>query len=142
MNTKVVIRPIEPTDAPDVQKYAADPRVSQTTNVPYPYPENGAEAFIEAARMARNAGQQYVFSIRYEESFVGVISLDAVNREEGTAELDYWLAPPCWNKGIATAATRQAIRYAFEEVGLSVLYSACLIEKHSPTWRDLWEAAL
>jgi RimJ/RimL family protein N-acetyltransferase len=43
------------------------------------------------------------------------------------AELDYWVAVPFWNKGIATAAAKEAIRYAFEGLGLTTLYSSCLV---------------
>ena len=43
----VSIRPLELTDAPAVQRYASDERVARTTNIPQPYPDNGAEQFVK-----------------------------------------------------------------------------------------------
>jgi len=127
MNIKVTIRLIQKNDASDVQKYAADSEVSKTSNVPYPYPGDGGVQFVERVIASRNAGYQHAFSIRYGDNFAGVMTLNSVDRDGGMAELDYWVAVPFWNKGIATAAAKEAIRYAFEELGLTTLYSSCLV---------------
>jgi len=54
------------------------------------------------------------------------MALNAVDKQAGTAELDYWVAVPFWNRGIGTAAARPVIEFAFEELGLSTLQSCCL----------------
>jgi RimJ/RimL family protein N-acetyltransferase len=126
MDKPVTLRFVDPGDAADVQKYASDPEISKTSNVPHPYPKDGGRQFVERAVAGRQAGHLYAFSIWYDDAFAGVISLIDVNKEAGTAELGYWIARPFWGKGIATAAAREAIRYAFEELGLSTLHSACL----------------
>lgn len=127
MESPVTLRLIETTDAPAVQQYASDPKISQTTNVPYPYPEDGGLGFVARVIAGREAGRQYAFAIQYEGQFAGVMTLNAVDTKAGTAELDYWVAAPFWNKGLGTAAAGEAIRYAFAELGLSALHSACLV---------------
>jgi RimJ/RimL family protein N-acetyltransferase len=126
MDKAVTLRIVEPGDAADVQKYASDPEISKTSNVPYPYPKDGGRLFVERAVAGRQAGHLYTFSIRYDNAFAGVVSLIDVNKAAGTAELGYWIARPFWGKGIATAAACEAVRYAFEALGLSTLSSACL----------------
>jgi ribosomal-protein-alanine N-acetyltransferase len=54
------------------------------------------------------------------------MSLNAVNVRESTAELDYWVAVPFWNRGICTSAAAQAIKFAFDELRLHTLRSGCL----------------
>ena len=53
------------------------------------------------------------------DKLVGAIG---VRPEEGPgahrAEIGYWLARPCWGRGVATAAVRELSAYAFEELGL------------------------
>ena len=128
MNDKVTIRPIALSDAEAVQQYASDARVAATTNIPHPYPANGGQSFVERAVADREAGERYAFVILYNGAVVGAMDVRTINKEAGTAELDYCLAASCWGKGIGTAAAAQAIEYAFGQLGLSTLFSACLKE--------------
>jgi RimJ/RimL family protein N-acetyltransferase len=128
MNDKVTIRPIELSDAEAVQRYAADARVAATTNIPHPYPANGGQDFVERAVASREAGERYAFAILYDGELVGTIGINAVDKDAGTAELDYCVAAPFWHKGIGSEAARRAIEYAFGQLGLSALFSSCLKE--------------
>ena len=113
MESNVVIRPIVEDDAPLLQEYASDEKVALTCNVPHPYPEKGASDWIKRAERAWQSGECCTFAILYEGEFVGVVRLDSIDVNNGLAELDYFVAAPFWNKGIATVAVRQAIAYAF-----------------------------
>jgi len=126
MSSLVSIRLVERTDAADVQRYASDPRIARSSNVPHPYPEDGGVAFVERVMAGRADGHQYAFAIQCDGHFAGIMTLNAVDRAAGTAELDYWVAVPFWNQGVGTVAAREAIQYAFEELNLSTLQSACL----------------
>lgn len=128
MNDKIDIRPIELTDAEAVERYAADARVAETTNIPHPYPANGGHDFVKRAVADRETRQRYAFAILYKGEFVGTIGINAVDEDAGTAELDYCVATAFWHKGIGTGAASQAIEYAFGQLGLSSLFSSCLKE--------------
>ena len=128
MNDKITIRPIELSDAEAVERYVADARVAETTNIPHPYPANGGRDFVKRAVAGREAGQRYAFAILYEGELVGTIGINAVDQDAGTAELDYCVAAPFWHKGIGSEAASQAIEYAFGQLGLSALLSSCLKE--------------
>lgn len=122
----VTIRPIALRDAQDVQRYASDPRIAATTNTPHPYPPNGGESFVTRALADAAEGRRRVFAILCDGCFAGTVGLNGIDRERGTAALDYGVAVAFWNRGVATAAARQAIRYAFTELGLTELSSCCL----------------
>jgi len=126
--SRVSFRPIVLSDAPLVQRFVSDAAVAATCNIPQPYPLDGGLRFVERAVAAREAGTRYAFAILYDGEFVGTIGLNAVNHQEGSAELDYALASSPWNQGIMTEAARQAIEYAFEILGLRVLRSGGLVE--------------
>jgi RimJ/RimL family protein N-acetyltransferase len=128
MNDKINIRPVQLTDAEAVERYAADPRVAETTNIPHPYPANGGQDFVKRAVAGRETGQRYAFAILYEGELVGTIGINAVDKDAGTGELDYCVASPFWHKGIGSEAAGQAIEYAFGQLGLSALFSSCLKE--------------
>ncbi|MDM5278273.1 hypothetical protein ACN9MH_11705 [Paenibacillus silvae] len=40
---EVMLRFVLPSDAAFVQEYASSPQMSETSNVPYPYPDGGEE---------------------------------------------------------------------------------------------------
>ncbi|MFC5472108.1 GNAT family N-acetyltransferase [Cohnella suwonensis] len=129
----VQIRPVVFEDSKYVQEYASDYRISQTSNVPYPYPEGGGESWARMVISRREQGISFVFSIYEDDHFAGVISLNGINNEERSVELDYWIAVPYWNKGIGTEAAKKAIKYAFEEMNLETIRSACLAKNKGST---------
>lgn len=124
--TDVSIRFIEARDVPFVQEYASDEAISQTSNVPYPYPDGGARQWVDFVIAERLTGTAYAFAVLTGGDFAGVMTLNAVDRQAGSAALDYWIAKPYWNRGISTRAAKQAISFAFETLGLVKLRGICL----------------
>ena len=122
----VTLRLVELEDAVYVQQYASDARVAVTTFVPHPYPAGAGESWARMVIARREQGISCVFSIWAEERFAGIVSLNGLNGEERSAEMDYWIAVPYWNRGIGTEATKQAIGYAAGPLRLTTLRSACL----------------
>lgn len=44
--------------------------------------------------------------------------------EEDEAELGCWVGVPCWGRGLAPEAAREALRHAFEDLGLARVWRA------------------
>jgi len=133
MAEKVTLEPIGPRHAEDVQRLASHPDVVATTNLPEPYPENGAEKWIEYVLPRQEAGDEYAFAILNEDgTLVGVSGL--VDVENEVAELGFWIGKPYWNHGYATAAGRKTLRFAFEEIGVSRVFGRPL-KRNSPSRR-------
>ena len=124
----VSLRPLELDDATMIQQYASDARLAAMCNVPHPYPADGGEAFVRARLVDQEAGTRYPLAVLAGGELVGVMGLNAIDRERRSAELDYWIAVPFWGRGFATAAVRLAVTLAFAGLHLRTLESACLKE--------------
>jgi RimJ/RimL family protein N-acetyltransferase len=135
MSAPITLEPIAPHHAEDVQRLAAHPEVVATTNLPDPYPDDGAAQWIEYVRPRHAAGEEFAFAIRNEDdALVGVTGLVDVTDTE--AELGFWIGKPYWNRGYATAAARQTVRFAFEELAVEHVFARPLA-RNAPSRRVL-----
>lgn len=118
----VTLDPIGPEHADAVQRLASDPDVVATTNLPEPYPDDGAEQWIDYVRPRHEAGDELAFAILKDDGpLVGVVGLVDVTGE--TAELGFWIGKPFWGNGYATEAAREAVRVAFDDVGVDRVFA-------------------
>ena len=123
---KVTIRPLRVGDEPAVQGYASDERVARNTTIPEPYPEDGAARFVEQAVEARRKREGFYFAIVADGEMIGVIELGAIDLESRSIQCDYAIASAHWGKGITTRVVALALRYAFLDLGMETVRSACL----------------
>ena len=123
---EVTIRPLRLSDAAAVQRYASDERVAHTTTIPRPYPENGGETFVRKSVRAHRNREAFFFAIVADGDMVGVVELGAVDYEKRSARCDYGIASSHWGRGITTRAVALALHYAFSELGMEMVHSACL----------------
>jgi RimJ/RimL family protein N-acetyltransferase len=113
-----------------VQHLAGDRRVADTTlNVPHPYNDGMAEAWIDGHAFGAAAGRQFDFAITLAGTrtpgreqdvtdtghLIGTVSLTMTgDRGNERAELGYWIGVPYWNKAFATEASHAVLRFGFE----------------------------
>lgn len=117
---RLTLRPFTLEDAWDVERLAGKREIADTTlNIPHPYPVGAATRWIESNSLAWANGTNVTFAIIDTKSakLVGAISL-MIKRDHRRAELGYWIAPDCWNKGYATEASRRILEFGFESLGL------------------------
>lgn len=125
VTARLLLRPYVAADAPDVQRLAGDRMVADTTlNIPHPYPDGAAEAFIASCAEAFAAGTGATFAVTDAASraLVGAVGLVVVPRFRH-AEMGYWIARECWGRGYATEAAAALLRYAMEDLGLHRVYA-------------------
>ena len=127
----VRLDPIALAHAPAVQALASDHRISATSNVPFPYPPDGAASWIRYTLAQRAQGREINFAMFASpdglETLVGVCGVLNIEGRPPRGELGYWVGVPYWNRGYASAAARELVRRAFEEHGIETLYSSCLV---------------
>lgn len=102
---RFVLRPLRKSDKGMIEHYAGDLRVSRfIRGLPHPLPPGATEALI--VRSWEDDRTEDVWAIDGTQSgaaeFMGVITLERMDR--GQSEIGYWVAPPYWNTGIASAA--------------------------------------
>lgn len=122
------LRPFSPHDAWSVRELAGAPEVAATTlNIPHPYPEGAAEAWIGAHAGNAERGEVYTWAVTLalEGTLVGAISLH-VAKAHGRGELGYWLGSPYWGRGYMTEATRRVVAWGFGDLGLHRVQAKCL----------------
>jgi [ribosomal protein S5]-alanine N-acetyltransferase len=89
LTERLRLRPFSLADAPEVQRLAGDRAIADTTlNVPHPYPDGAAEAWIETHAGGFAAGRQATFAITLRDggALVGSIGL-VIDARSGRAEL-------------------------------------------------------
>jgi RimJ/RimL family protein N-acetyltransferase len=117
------LRPLELADADAIQAVFPQWDVVRflTTKVPWPYPPDGALAFVrDAALPAVERGEEWHWSIRPKtapEKLIGVISLmDRPRDNRG-----FWLDPAWQRQGFMAEASTAVTDYWFDVLGKPVL---------------------
>jgi [ribosomal protein S5]-alanine N-acetyltransferase len=123
---RLLLRPLELSDAGDIQRLAGNRSIADTTiNIPHPYENGMAEQWITLNRPEFAAGMPTNFAIvlRGSGKLVGAIELRIVPRSE-LAELGYWVGKPYWHKGYGTEAARAMIHYGFTALNIDRIHAA------------------
>lgn len=104
------LRPLRKSDKGLIEFHGGDKRVACCTrSIPHPLPPGAAEAFIAHAQAAdRNEDVWAIDGTKSNGSeLMGIISLQHMDRDQ--SQIGYWVAPPHWNTGIASASVTALI---------------------------------
>ncbi|NQV14217.1 GNAT family N-acetyltransferase [bacterium] len=122
---RLVLRAFQLSDATEVQMLAGAREVAEMTlNIPHPYSNGLAENWISSHKKDFEAGMGMRFAIVEKETakLIGAIGL-IITERFNRAELGYWVGKPYWGKGFATEATKELLRYGFQELKLNKVYA-------------------
>ena len=116
---RLVLRGFSLADANRVQHLAGSRDVATTTiNLPHPYEDGVAEAWIQGHAGAWEDRARLTLAITTgRDGVVGAISMQIVP-DHRRGELGYWIGEPYWGQGFATEAAGAIVRYGFEMLGL------------------------
>jgi len=120
---RLLVRPFDPDDAPAVQAACDDPDVAHWIfGLPAPYRLEHAEAFIADARHRLLLGERARLAVADAGGgeLLGSVSLDYF-AERQAAELGYWVKREARRRGVALAAARLVVAWAFDELGVERL---------------------
>ncbi len=111
-----MLRPLAAGDAADIQRLGGAFEVAGTTvNIPYPYPDGAAEAFIAAQADAWGDDSAANRAVTLDGAFIGCVGLQLAARKHARTRLGYWTAHAHWNRGYATEAARAVVAWAFAD---------------------------
>jgi len=117
-----VLSPVERSDRDALVEHLQAREIwKNTLYIPYPYGTEEADAWIDE-RLAhrRDQPRPVTFALRRSDGrLIGVVGADDL--DVGTthrARLGYWLAKPCWGRGLMTQAARRYVRYALERLAV------------------------
>jgi [ribosomal protein S5]-alanine N-acetyltransferase len=126
---RLTLRPLSFTDAPAVQRLAGAREVADTTlNIPHPYADGMAEAWIATHESGFANGTTATFAIVSANSreLVGATGL-SIKIEHAVGELGYWIGVPFWGHGYATEAAIALLKFGFETLGLNRIQARHLL---------------
>ena len=122
----VCLRPVRLTDWPTIHEWARRPDVTQYQDWG---PNRAVEtrayvlAAIEAAGELPQA--RHVLSVVQSDRVVGLVELTITDPGSGIAEVGYAMHPDVWGRGVATAAARLAVDFAFDRLAVHVVRATC-----------------
>lgn len=124
---RLILRGPVAADVAPIAELANDLGVAgMTTNLPYPYSQADAEAFVGGvARM--NPETDAVFAVEHRDfGLIGMLGFH--EKEPRRPELGYWLGRPFWGRGYATEAATAALRWARGEWRRNVVWAGHFAE--------------
>jgi RimJ/RimL family protein N-acetyltransferase len=124
---RLILRPFELDDASKVQQLAGNRAIADTTlNVPHPYEDGMAEAWISTHGAKSNCGELiFAITMTGNGELVGATCL-RVDNPFARAELGYWIAEPYWGKGYCSEAATRLLRFAFADLQLNRVHASYL----------------
>lgn len=111
---RLVLRPFEFSDAPDVLAYANNEEWARFMPVPSPYTLRDAEEFLARFKLTERA-RHPSWAITFKDRVIGGIDISfAADHRFG--ELGYSIGREHWNHGHATEAARAIVDEAFSHI--------------------------
>ena len=118
---RLTLRPFTLADAPEVQRLCGAHEVAlNTLLIPHPYPEGAAEEWIGKHQADFDENRVIHFAID-DGQLTGAMAL--VMKDNGLAEIGYWVGVPFWGRGYASEAAKEVVRYGFEDLGLRRIFA-------------------
>ena len=117
----------------EIQALAGDEEIARWTDVPHPYPPDGARAYVEQELRLCARGLHATFAVCEADRVVGIAGLARVPAVPDRAELGYWIGRPYWGHGHATAAVAQMLTHGFDRMRLAVVFARCFSANRAST---------
>ena len=121
---RLVLRPYELKDVPDVQRLANNKALADTTFLPYPYTLEAAENWIETHPKLIEEREVFPFAVilKGEAKLIGTMTL-RIDQQHHKGELAYWIGQDYWGGGYATEAAKLVIHFGFQELQLNRIWA-------------------
>ncbi|MFC5386194.1 GNAT family N-acetyltransferase [Aquamicrobium segne] len=122
---RLVMRPPHEVDVDDLVDLANNRRIAEMLGqVPHPYGQADARAFIANSKVMARSGVTYALTLADNGALLGCAGL---TRNERGLELGYWIGEPHWGKGYATEAAHALVDLAFRASDINTLHASCRI---------------
>lgn len=130
---RLVLRPMRYSDADMVEKFVSDADVAaMTANIPHPYPQGTALAYLERAIPEHKNGEALLYAItlkRSQNDLIGSIGIKKLN--ERGPEIWYWLGTPFWRRGLMSEALKPVVNEVFRQNSVPALCALIMRENEA-----------
>ncbi len=121
---RLTLRPWKETDAESLYEYAKNPNIGPIAGWPvHTSVENSRQIIHDFLSDA----ETYAVTIGNADVAVGSVGLrlgkmSNLNIPDNEAEVGYWIAEPFWGQGLIPEATKELMRHALEDLGITRLW--------------------
>ena len=107
------------SDAPSLALQANNPNIARQLPdaFPQPYTLEDAKGYIQFCQQ----NPDILFAIEVDGAVVGTIGFKKYDKDNGTAELGYWLGEAFWNQGIISGAVKSIVEYGQDQLNLKLI---------------------
>ena len=118
---RLILRPWREEDADDLYTYASDPDVGLPAGWP---PHTSVENSREIIRTVLSAPDTFAVCLKENGKPIGSIGFhrNDLAEDDDEYELGYWIGKPYWGQGLIPEASREMLRYAFEDLGMNRIW--------------------
>ena len=118
---RLILRPWNENDAEELYKYASDPEVGPPAGWP---PHTSVDNSREIIRTVLSAPETYAVCLKENGKPIGSVGLhrNDLAEKDDEYELGYWIGKPFWGQGLIPEASRELLRYAFEDLGMNRIW--------------------
>jgi ribosomal-protein-serine acetyltransferase len=130
VNSSIVLRQLNQSDSEDIfhtidsqRDYLGKwlPFVELTKRI------EDTESFINSVVNAPNDRFEFVFTIRKEDKFVGIIGFKSTDKPNKKTEIGYWISEKYQKQGIVTKSVEKLCVFAFNEQGINRIQIKCAV---------------
>lgn len=120
---RLILRNIKLNDKDSIRKHINNLNVSRyLLTVPYPYTKKDAKCWVnhckEKQKEKLRTSYELGIIIKPNKEVVGGVCVSKVDRDQGTADIGYWIAEPYWGQGYVSEAVTKLIDFAFSKLKL------------------------
>ncbi len=122
---QLTLRPFSLSDAPRVQLLAGAEAIAETTlNIPHPYLDGMAEAWIGNQPMSYLMGDSVTWAVCLRESglLIGAIGI-ILRAQDSRGEMGYWIGHEFWGRGYCTEAAALLMDFFFRNINLNRIHA-------------------
>lgn len=115
---RLVLRPLDEDDIPDLAAMMNDDLVAAWTTVPQPYTEAAARTWVTEyapAQLAAGRGIDFAVTEFLTQRLVGIVQLDETDWRVRSAQISYVIAPWARGEGYACEAALATAQWLFRD---------------------------
>ena len=121
---RLVLRRWQESDAEDLYRYASNHDVGPIAGWP---PHQSIDESRTVIKSVFDGAEAYAVCLKSDNRAIGAIELKLnghtdMTKRDDECELGYWIGKPFWGQGLIPEASREMLRRAFVDLGMSKVW--------------------